>query len=47
MYEEAPKLPSNCYSDEFNNFIQLCLQKSPINRPKPNQLLVKLIVLLS
>ncbi len=42
MYEEPPKLPFDRYSESFNNFISLCLNKNPKNRPKPTALMVKL-----
>ena len=40
MYEDAPKLNQEKYSESFNNFISLCLQKNPKNRPKPAGLIV-------
>ncbi|ORZ37507.1 dual specificity mitogen-activated protein kinase [Catenaria anguillulae PL171] len=36
--EEVPKLPSNTFSSEFEDFVSVCLIKDPAKRPTPAQL---------
>lgn len=37
----APKVPEKLFSKEFENFIALCLNKNPEERPNARELLVK------
>jgi serine/threonine protein kinase len=37
--EDSPKLPPNVFSDKFENFVNICLQKQVSRRPNYEQLL--------
>lgn len=37
--EDSPKLPPNVFSDKFEHFVNICLQKQVSRRPNYEQLL--------
>ncbi len=39
LQEEAPLPPAGQYSEEFRDFVRVCLQKDPHKRPMAEQLL--------
>lgn len=45
MSMPPPELPQSKFSPEFRDFVSMCLQTDPQNRPKPEQLLVHPFIL--